>query len=324
MNTWAFTQIWNKSLEERKEMPTTPRDYIWASELGKSAIDIILRMRGETPTNPPNPRSLRKFEAGNIWEWVVKLILLRAGILQGNQKYCSWQYPGLLRVSGKLDFVAGGRPDYERSRAELNKLFLPEVFLRAVNKIIDYFEKEYPDGLRSKILEIKSVSGILFDKLERSQTCNRNHRLQLTHYLVANCMERGDIVYVSKDDCRMIEIGVFRQNSEEEYRAEIKKLTDWYGSRELPPAEKPIVFNEEFSRFEKNWHVAYSLYLTKVYGLENQKEFDDKYTPIAERWNRVLERAKNGKEMTDNNKRAIEEIENGGFDFDEIVKKIKG
>src|SRR3990167_9806570 len=71
---WTFTDIWNKSILDRKERPTIARNRLWASELGKSHLDIYLKMQGEITTNPPNARSLRKFEAGNIWEWIVGLI----------------------------------------------------------------------------------------------------------------------------------------------------------------------------------------------------------------------------------------------------------
>ena len=51
-NNWSFSQVWNKSLEEREERLLMPRDYLWASELGKSAIDVWLRLKGTKPTNP--------------------------------------------------------------------------------------------------------------------------------------------------------------------------------------------------------------------------------------------------------------------------------
>jgi hypothetical protein len=323
-NYWTFANIWNESLLEREEKEIQSRNYIWASELGKAPIDIIYKMRGVKPTNPPNPRSLRKFEAGNIWEWIVKLILTRAGILQAKQKSASYQYDGLLKVYGRLDFIAGGKPDFEKAKHELSELILPEVFLRGATKIVDYLSKNYPNGLGSKILEIKSVSSLMFDSYEAKKVASRNHRLQLGHYIVSENMERGDVVYVSKDDCRMLEVPVYRNEIEKDYKAEIEKITKYYNSNELPPKENPIIFDEDLKKFSKNWNVAYSMYLTELYGFKDQKEFDDKYTPIVERWNRVLGRIIEGKDMTENNKDALKEIQDFGFNLDEILSIIRG
>ena len=322
-NNWGFTQIWNASILEREEREITKRDRIWASELGKSLVDIYLKMKGEKPTNPPNARSLRKFEAGNIWEWIVKLILLRAGILQSTQKWTGYQYPDLLEVSGKMDFVAGGKPDYEKGLSELKNLILPDIFLRAGKNILNYFKENYPDGLDEKILEIKSVSAFMFDNYESRKVASKNHRMQLFHYLKAENKEKGEIIYVCKDDCRMLEVPVINPSPvEDEYKGQIEKLTNYFKNDEQPPLEEPIVFDEDFGKFAKNWHFAYSLYLTKLYGFKDQNEFDEKYLPIVEKWNRVLGRIKEEKEMTDNNKMALEEIEKAGFDIEKIKMDI--
>jgi hypothetical protein len=310
-------------LLERGDRPTAPRERLWASELGKSPIDVVLRMRGEQPTNPPNARSLRKFEAGNIWEWIVKLILMRAGILQEEQKWLGHQYDGLLEVSGKLDFLAGGKPDYEKSRKALEDLILPEVFMRAGEKIIAHFEKNYPDGLESKVLEIKSVSSFIFDSLEPNKRATKIHRMQCYHYLKALGLERGEIVYICRDDCRMMQVPVILNGPDEElYKGAIENLTKWYRSKELPPLEKPVVWDEDMQKFSKNFNVAYSMYLTKLYGFKDQAEFDDKFGPVAERWNRVIGRIREGKEMTDNNAQALVEMEEAGFDIEQIKKQV--
>ena len=84
--TWGLSEVWNKSLEEQEQRPLSFRDHLWASELGKAPVDLWLKLRAVPPTNPPNPRSLRKFEAGNVFEWIVSLILKRAGILKESQR----------------------------------------------------------------------------------------------------------------------------------------------------------------------------------------------------------------------------------------------
>jgi len=322
--TWGIAQIWNESLLDREERPVFPRNRLWASELGKSKVDIWLKLKGEKQTNPPNARSLRKFEAGNIWEWIVELILIRAGILQDAQRWTGYQYPGLLQVSGKLDFVAGGKPDYQKAMGEVENIGLPEVFTRAGKKIISYLQEKYPEGLDTRIIEVKSVSSFMFDALEKTSGSSRNHRLQLFHYLKAENMERGLIVYVCRDDCRMMEISVLNPSTvEDEYRGEIEAITRYYNENEMPPLEQPIVYDEDTKRFSKNWQVAYSGYLTKLYGLKDQMEFDGKYAPVADRFNRVLGRVKEGKDMTEKNKEVLSEIKGMGFNLEELVSKTK-
>jgi hypothetical protein len=171
---WSIYKIWNNSLLEREERPVEPRERLWASELGKSVVDNYLKLKGEKPTNPPNARSLRKFEAGNIWEWIVELILKRAGILQDAQRWTMYQYPGLLPVSGRLDFTAGGKPDYEKAKRELDGLMLPNVFLKAGKAIVEYLIKEFPDGLETKVIEVKSVSSFMFDNFEKTKFFNES------------------------------------------------------------------------------------------------------------------------------------------------------
>ena len=324
MNTWQFSKIWNKALENQEIRKITPRNRIWASELGKSHIDLYLKMKGVEPTNPPNPRSLRKFEAGNMFEWIVSLILKRAGILKEAQKWSSFQYPDLLEVTGKADFLAGGVPkSSEEALSELKGLGLPDFFLRGTGAIITHLAsigelKEIP-------LEIKSVSAFMFDSLERTNRSSKNHRLQLFHYLKAMNYEYGHIVYICRDDLRMMEIKVDNnEENEKEYKNYIETLSNYCAKDEQPPLEQAVIFDKDIGKFAKNWNIAYSLYLTKLYEFKSQFEFDEKYQPIVARWNRVIARVKDGKEMTVKNKEVLEEIKTAGFSVEEVLNNFNG
>jgi hypothetical protein len=320
---WSFIKLWNNSLEQIKDRPVEPRDYLWATDLGKPMADVWLRMKGEKPTNPPNARSQRKFSAGNFWEWIVRLILIRAGILQESQEKLSYQYPDLLRVSGKLDFIAGGKPDFEKAKQELENMLLPDEFKLAIDNIVDYFATNYPDGLESKVLEIKSVSAFMFEALEKGHKNLKIHRLQTYHYLKSKDMSRGDVVYICRDDCRMMESPIELNSSvEQEYYDYISKITDYYKRDEMPPLEQPIVFDEDLGKFSKNNQIAWSPYLTKLYGFQDQAEFDEKYKRTAESWNRVLGRLKSEKPMTKNNEEKLAEIKEAGFDIESIKDKL--
>lgn len=324
-NYWTFGHVWNKSLEEREEREMVPRSRLWASELGKSPVDIFLKLKGEKLTNPPNARSMRKFEAGNVWEWIVGLVLLRAGILQSQQDWVMFQYPDqMLPVSGKIDFLAGGKPDFAKARKAVDEFSLPDVFNRAFKNIIAHFEKNYKNGLVTKVLEIKSLGSFMYDSLERTGKASKIHRLQCFHYLKCTGIKRGDVVYICRDDCRMMEIPVYLEDKaqEKEYYDEIKKISEYFYRDEMPPLESPIVWDDDLQKFAKNFNVAYSGYLTKLYGFKDQAEFDDIYQPTTERWNRVLGRVKRGDKMTAKNLEVLEEIRKAGYDTDNLVKKL--
>ena len=308
--TWSFSQIWNKSLEQREERELRPRNRIWASELGGAYIDRYLKMNGVPYSNPIDPRSLRKFEAGNLMEWVVGLVLKRAGILTEYQKWIGFQYPGLLEVSGKLDYTAGGYPDWGKAEEEIKELGLPDFFDRATSDILSYFKKTFPKGLNEVVLEIKSCSAFMFDNYAENGA-NPNHKLQAYHYLKATNRPEAHIVYISKDDLRMAEYGVFAGQLEEEYKNDIEVMTNCFQSNIEPPKEKEIVFEND--KFSANWKVGYSNYLTKLYGYKNQTEFDAKNKPLASKFNRVLKRVKEGKTMTEDNLTILEGMKKVGY-----------
>ena len=319
---WSFAGLWNESLERNKERELKARDVIWASELGGALIDRYLKMKAIKPTNPPNPRSLRKFEAGNIWEAIIGYVLTRAGLLKTKQDWLSYQYDGLLKVTGKLDFIAGGMPDYEKATKTIQSEFnwLPPFISEATINIVTKLKEQFPEGLKDIILEIKSCSSFMFEKFEKTEKAQPQHNLQTFHYLKAGDMPEAHIVYVSKDDARLIEFGVYNPSLvEQDYKKDIETMTNYVKTNTEPPKEKPIGFDD---KFYANWKIGYSQYLTRLYDLKDQKEFDDKYKPIAERWNRVIERIKDKKELTANNQEAIKEMKEYGFDIDNLMENI--
>lgn len=287
---WTLSEVWNTAtIPEEKEVK--PRENMWASELGKGVADVVLKMRGEQPTNPPDGRARRKFEAGNIYEWVVRLVLLRAGILVKSQERLAHQYEGLVEVTGRLDFEAGGKPTYDEALESLQALELPDVINRASRAMVEYMKEKYPHGMESTIIEVKSVSVFMFEGLERTKQAMSHHRLQLAHYLKVKGYKRGVVIYLCRDDLRMFEAEVIMDDElEAEYRASIEEISRVYLSGEMPPLEPMVYYDEDSERFAKNWRVAYSNYLTKLYGIKNQGEFDEVYAPMVERWNRVLNR----------------------------------
>lgn len=351
-NNWTMSETWNAALVNKAERPAAPRSRIWASELGKPPIEVFLKMKGVEPTNPPNARSKRKFEAGNMFEWIVGLVLKRAGILKENQKWVGFQYADLVEVSGKIDFIAGGIPDYERWRADLSALGLPDFFMAASEALMTHFQERYPEGLGDLFLEIKSCSSFMMDSMERTKMASKNHRLQLFHYLKAENFPRGNVVYICRDDLRMLEIPVTNPSeTEQEYRDAIQEITVYYEAHKntpvedflikpetseerwlwnpnnlegLPPLEKPIVWDKDLKKFARNWGIEYSSYLTMLYGFQTQLEFEQVALPVASRWNRVLGRIKDGAKMTPKNLEVIEEMRAAGFEVDALAAEYAG
>lgn len=319
---WTFYESWNKALENKEIKTQKPRQKIWASEIGGAYIDRYLKMTGVQQTNPPNARSLRKFEAGNILEWIVGLVLRRADILIDSQEWVQYQYDGLLPVTGKLDFLAGGNPDYDRAKKEIGSLNLPEFFNRATNQIIDYLKQNYPDGLEKIILEIKSCSSFMFERYEKyGLQSTGSHKLQTFHYIKAKNMPESHLVYISKDDLRMIELCVTNPSLvEDEYKKDIETMTHYINNNVRPQQEKEIVYNEDTFKFSANWKVEYSSYLKHIYGYDEPIQYRGKYDKMVASWNRTLGRAIAGKNTTVRNKENMSEIYLAGFEFDNIVK----
>lgn len=321
---WYFSTVWNESLETRVERELKPRERIWASEITGSLIDRYLKMTAVKPTNPPNPRSLRKFEAGNMMEWIVGVVLKRAGILISNQDWLQFQYPGLYPVTGKLDFFAGGNPDWDKAKNEVKVLELPQFFSKATDAIIAHFADKYPNGLEKIVLEIKSCSNFMMERYEKKGV-NLGHALQSFHYLKAKNMNEAHVVYICKDDLRMLEFPVNNPseellvNYEDIYKSDIMAITHYHKNKIMPEKEKEIFFDEVMGKFSANWKVGYSNYLTMLYGYENQKAYDDKFKPIVSRFNRVLKRCVNSDKMTDKNKVVLDEIRTFFPNFDDIL-----
>jgi hypothetical protein len=320
-NNWTMAAMWNMGLTMKKDRPTVERDRVWASELGKPVIEVFLKMRGVAPSNPPNPRAKRKFEAGNMFEWIIGLILKRAGILKSAQEYVTYQYPGMVTVSGKSDFKAGGIPDYDNWKTNLDALELPEFFVQATEQIMANFAEKYPEGLGDMYIEVKSCSSFMMDEMEHTGRASKNHRLQLFHYLKSNNFPRGMVVYLCRDDLRMFEVSVeYPSDVEAEYKEEIERISTVYNQHKntpldtflvkpdssdstkwewnpkqiegLPLLEPLILWDKDLCKFSRNWGVEYSSYLTMLYGFETQFEFEEAVKPTVTRWNAALARVR--------------------------------
>ncbi|MBX4188116.1 MAG: hypothetical protein KW793_03200 [Candidatus Doudnabacteria bacterium] len=321
---WSFASVWNGAFLKGEDKPYEARDYLWASELGKSDVDLFLRLKGEQPTNKPDSRAHRKFEAGDVWEWIIKIILLRAGIYRKSQQPVKNALPEMLAVSGKLDHVAGGIPNFEQATEALDEMELPDVLKYKAMQVLQFLAETYPTGLKEKVLEIKSLGSIGFEKVMNTRRPLRGHDLQTFHYARGLNLP-ATIIYVCRDDARIVEIPIMPDDAELEakYCERIGRITKCFREDIQPEPEPLIIFDENEGRFSLNFNIQYSSYLTKLYKFQHAEEYREAIAPLSERWNRVLGRIRTGKELTKNNLAALEEMKAHGFDADAIIAKVE-
>lgn len=140
-------------------------------------------------------------------------------------------------------------------------------------------------------------------------------------------MPEAHIIYISKDDLRMLEIGVINPSAiEEVYKNDIAKLTEYIKSDTQPEKELEVTFDPDTGKFSKNWKVEYSQYLTMLYGYSEPEAFRMRWDKKVASYNRTLGRIVEGKNMTPLNKEVIEEMRAWFTNFDELVEiaKAKG
>lgn len=318
--SWSFTNLWNDSVISNNR-DFKERDYCWASEIGQPLIDRWLKMKGIRATNPPNMRSLRKFEAGNLVEWVVRFVLERAGLIQETQEEVWVEYPGLLRVKGKLDFKAGGVPDFEKAKSDVSRLCLPRSIQDSSLYMVQKLQEEFGGKpLKEIVLEIKSCSSYVMDAMEKTEKPIPHHKFQAFHYIKGLDMDEAHLVYISKDDLRMMEFPIFNPSRTElEYVADLKAITGYFNSGERPSLEPLIGWKHEQGKFSKSLGIEYSNYLTMLYGFQTPRDYSDSVKSQVARWNRVLARYAKGDTITKKNEEVKAEIRKSGYDFDELV-----
>lgn len=329
----TFAEIWNSSLITEDRV-LVERPYCWASELGKPMVDRYLAMTATPYSNSPNTRSRRKFFAGNVWEFVAGLILSQLGIIQDNQQEV-WTH-GALSVKGKLDYLLGGKPNYDKARDTIRHFQFQKEMTERFVKVIEMFEQTIGhEEIEPRVHEIKSCSEYVIEKLQAGGFI-AGHDLQIFHYLKGLSMPQGEIDYISKNDALMETRVINFPNLElnNKYERDLITLKGYLDAKQQPPKEPLILFEEKFT---KNFGIEYSSYLTLVYGFKEPMEYSELVKGKIQRWNRVLARLKDiqdGKRgkptkkepegklitLTDNNLEAIEEMSKEGYDAYTLCK----
>jgi hypothetical protein len=295
MADWSLSKVWNACLDTNREHTYEPRDYIWASELSGSYYDRYWKMHGRKPTTPPNLRARRKFEAGNLSEWVVLQVLKRAQLLKSTQEHIIYDN-GDMKVTGRSDFIAGGKPKLD------DLADLPEGLAEVSQAVLEMLHES--GELDEQILELKSCSGMMFERYMIAPA--RNHALQLFHYAYS-LKKPGRLVYLSRDDLRMVEWTISPDSEEwlDLYLQDISTMARVYDMTEdeIAQLKEPLLVYED-GKFKKNFRIEYSSYLTD-YGYERPDQYAEPAGKLAGRINRVVSRIQDGKKLTKLNEEAI-------------------
>lgn len=323
---WNLAQLWNE-VAHKDNRPMQKRDYIYASEIGYPYVDRFLKMKATPYTNPPNNRSLRKFLAGNIWEHVVKQILVACGVYRHEEvKIDATPYVDCLSVHGRLDFIAGGYIDELMAMQKVAELEIPDFLFKIAERIINALGGGH---LEEKILELKAVSTFAMDMVERRGAAIPNHTLQAYHYQ-KNGKYKSEVCYVCKDDCRMAQFAINVKETEPLYKEDIEQMTLYFKKGKRPPLAPLATFDYSMGKFSKNLGVEYSPYLTMLYGFETPDAYRDSIK-FVEKWNRALNRfvlAETGAKtptgklitITPKNLEVKKEITKAGYKFDTLLQ----
>ncbi len=313
----SLVGILDTAFEQDTARPLVPRDYCYASEISLSMYDRYLSMKAVPYSNPPNAIALRKFKLGAMIEDFIKLVLFEIGILKRQEIQVDSNFGFGLEVHGRLDVTYGGKFKLNNIDDVLSKYsFLS--FLPFLSKAVHNFAQLNPDNVYAECgCEIKSCSEHIFNAIELSNEPLPHHKLQAFHYAKWTKLPFL-IVYFDKNNARMKEFWVHGNDKQllKIYTEDIAKMTYYYENNIIPPKEDLMNLNK---RFSKNWKVEYSKYLTSHYGFATKQEFRDLMTSKCGRWNRVLIKVEKNETLTEDNKKAIQEMRDSGYNV-ELLK----
>lgn len=163
-------------------------------------------------------------------------------------------------------------------------------------------------------IEIKSVSEFVYNRIDARKSPEVHHACQSFHYAYWKGMP-FQLVYFDKNNGRMMSFWILPTDTKlyKVYSEDIKQMSEYYLNRIMPPKENILLFDGE--RWSSNWKVEYSKYLTAEYHFNTKQEYKDYVTPFVGRFNRVMGRIRDGKELTQDNCNAISEMRRFGYNI---------
>ena len=290
MEQFGIQKIWNDCLIQEQRQ-TKARNHINASDLGGTFIDRYYKMKGTEPTNPYDTRILKVFAAGNEFHHLIKKVFEKIGILKDGEKYIEIpETKDILKILGYYDMKIGEFDNWHIAKQRIKEYGFSEAIEQISLKLIDYFESQYPQGIEPQIIEVKSInSNAFWSKKDYIGTGYEHHKLQLYTYLKATGINKGTLLYISKDDLTLQEGLILHPNEslEKIWLDDVKTMTEYYRKNIIPPREPDYIFNQKSRKYEVNWRIARSPYLTLISG-KSKEDWEKEVKEIVKNKNKKI------------------------------------
>jgi hypothetical protein len=272
---WSIDELLSSLIGFAADTNPHERAEIWASDIGKPFIDRYLAMKGQVYSNPIDGKTMMTFFLGRQVETGLIEMLNSCNLRFEAQDRITIQVPDCLPVVGRPDLILEVKKwedvleSIDENIKNLIKDNLEDVDVQITKKevlkqIVGKWKERYPNGLEKTPFEIKSINTNAFNYLSKSKDGFKNahphYQLQLYTYMIYYNLDAGRLVYVSKNDGKMVEVIVRRTPEMDKiWYDDVKKMSDYFNSNTLPPPEPFIVDGKE------NWKVGYSRYKDYLY-----------------------------------------------------------
>lgn len=207
MTQLPLQQILWDDLQKEQDGRKERGNYWYASEIGGCPRKAFYSRKREPASNPSSNNSLCQMKAGGLFEvLVLDRVVGKKGLVVGDKKLVNAEREvqfndDELQVHGRADLVVG-----------------------------------YDDDSQ-EIIECKSQNSRSFTYLNKEGGAKEYHQFQLWYYLWKANIERGQFIYVSRDDLRMMQFPLSLSNQEvgDKVIARINYLNQMWADNKLPP-----------------------------------------------------------------------------------------
>lgn len=247
----------NEALIKEWQERDSARDYLWASDIGKSHFDVYHKMIGTKADNPITIDGLHKMKSGELYEEAYLNSLQKQGI--GLEQQVRIELPETdthLKVTGKIDAVL-----------KVETLGVP--------------------------LEVKSVNSRAFWYVERQNKGNWYqgfyipYHLQLYTYITAKSAKYGILLFISRDDTTTAQIYVQKGKSSlsEAWEKWMTDMATYYREKKEPPKPPLYVEGKKYNRSTRKYDT--------VMEVNKQLEFSSfRERIVGCSWDEFLEKSK--------------------------------
>jgi len=266
LEKWTIQDLENEYLEEKFRRTQKPVDKWRGSDMGSCFRKRIYARQGVQPTETLDERTRRVLDTGDIFHWKYQNFLKRIGILVAKEiEIVNKEY----NYIGHFDALVGGKPKVEKKHFE---------FIDKQTGEKKFNEKMYNWTIK-RMKKIKELPLLLYDfKTQHSQSFyylekqgpQKEHVYQVASYLTfidkkKYPVNQGRILYISKDDSRLLEFTVeFNKKMEQKIKDELKELQRYWDEKKLPD-KLPDVENQS-GKLSPNWRCRFCPYLTHCKG----------------------------------------------------------